>query len=248
MVEVCPALGFMVVINTTPFAPLEPYMDVDAASFNISMDFTSEGFKKLMLSIYIPSTTYNGSPVPFIELKPLILMELAPPGSLPVVRIYAPGTLPTKADTIFGIACFRRSLPVIVEILPVTSDRRTVSYPITTTSSEFSILSFSTTLRNNLPFTSTVLFSIPTNENFNLSLVSASIENSPLAVVIAVVFFPVTAIVTETSGTLFSSVTCPLMIDFCADKGWLNISKITRFKPSVKRSFIWLSHLLITFG
>ena len=59
---------------------------------------------------------------------------------------------------------------------------------------------------------------MPTNENFNLSLGSASIENSPLAVVIAVVFFPATAIVTDTSGTLFSSVTCPLIIDFCANK------------------------------
>jgi len=51
VVNICPVLGLMVVINTTPFAPLEPYIDVEAASFKTSMDFISEGFKKLILSM-----------------------------------------------------------------------------------------------------------------------------------------------------------------------------------------------------
>ena len=56
------------VIKTTPFAALEPYREVAAASFNIEKDSISSGLILFNpVDIGSPSTTNNGSLPPFIE-------------------------------------------------------------------------------------------------------------------------------------------------------------------------------------
>ena len=58
--RVWPSLAFFVVIMMTPLAPRTPKMASEDGSFRISMDSISCGFRKLMLSLNRPSTTYRG--------------------------------------------------------------------------------------------------------------------------------------------------------------------------------------------
>jgi hypothetical protein len=65
-----PFLPLLVVIITTPLAPLEPYIAVADASFNISIDSTSSAGGNVPCGY--PSTTYKGSFEALIEEAPLI--------------------------------------------------------------------------------------------------------------------------------------------------------------------------------
>ena len=55
-----PSTGRLVVTKITPLAPRTPNMASEEGSFNTSIDSMSSGFRKLMLSLNRPSTTYSG--------------------------------------------------------------------------------------------------------------------------------------------------------------------------------------------
>ena len=76
-----PDLPFLVVIKITPFAALDPYSEVEAASFNTFTEAISFGLMEAIFPLKItPSTTYNGELDAFTEEKPLILIEALVPG------------------------------------------------------------------------------------------------------------------------------------------------------------------------
>ena len=75
------SLPFLVVIKITPLPALEPYKEVDAASFNIVIDSISAGLISPMLPLYIvPSTTYKGALDALTEPNPRIRIEEDSPG------------------------------------------------------------------------------------------------------------------------------------------------------------------------
>ena len=60
LTETLPDSPLLVVTMITPFAPLTPKIASDDGSFRTSIDSISDGFTKLILSLKIPSTIYNG--------------------------------------------------------------------------------------------------------------------------------------------------------------------------------------------
>ena len=96
-------LDFFVVINTTPFAALDPYMADAEASFNTLMDSIS--LELITFNIFldpptppesngIPSTTYNGLEFRFNDPVPLILIFEPSPGAPPLEVTVTPETFP----------------------------------------------------------------------------------------------------------------------------------------------------------
>src|SRR5690606_39255398 len=85
---VSPATPGLVLLNTTPFAPLDPYMAVAEASFKTSLLSISVLVRMVGLfpKIGKPSTTSRGSLLPWIELDPLIRTFNPAPGA-PVVGV-----------------------------------------------------------------------------------------------------------------------------------------------------------------
>ena len=84
-----------VVTIMTPFAPREPYNDVDEASFNTEIDATCSCAILFKLPLKgAPSTMISGAAEAFIEPTPLILMVGLVPGTPPVFTTLIPGTLP----------------------------------------------------------------------------------------------------------------------------------------------------------
>ena len=82
---VFPTLPRLVVTKTTPFAALEPYREVEAASLRIEISSISSGLISLISpDIGKPSTTYKGLLPPETDNCPLIRTDIPPPG-LPVV-------------------------------------------------------------------------------------------------------------------------------------------------------------------
>ena len=80
-----PGFPFLVVIKTTPFAALEPYNEVEAASFNTEISSISSGFKALIFPVIgKPSITYRGSLPADTDTCPRIRTDIPCPG-LPVV-------------------------------------------------------------------------------------------------------------------------------------------------------------------
>ena len=72
---------FLVVIKTTPLPALDPYKEVEAASFKIDIDSISDGLIEAISPVKIaPSTTYNGSLSAFNEPKPRIRTLADSPG------------------------------------------------------------------------------------------------------------------------------------------------------------------------
>ncbi len=76
-----PDFPLFVVTTITPFAPCEPYTAVEAASLSIVMVSISEGLMlPALLPTITPSTTHNGSVLPFTVVFPLIIIFPASPG------------------------------------------------------------------------------------------------------------------------------------------------------------------------
>ena len=94
---------FFVVIKITPLAAREPYIAVADASLSTTKEAISLGLIKESglaapaippLSKGTPSTTIKGSFDALIEVPPLILKVLPPPGEPSFEVIFNPATLP----------------------------------------------------------------------------------------------------------------------------------------------------------
>src|SRR5680860_29996 len=83
----------------------------------------------LRLSMGKPSTTYSGWLEAFIELVPLTLIRIPPPGALDAAFISTPDALPCKDWTKVVDGVFSSSDPFTEETDPVRSFFRTVPYP-----------------------------------------------------------------------------------------------------------------------
>src|SRR5678809_180373 len=86
-----------------------------------------------MLSLKIPSTTYNGCTCPRLTV-PLMRISGAAPG-VPLLTTERPATLLCREDTGLVLGLSDTSRPDIFVIDPVRSLLLAVPYPITTTSS-----------------------------------------------------------------------------------------------------------------
>ena len=98
---------------------------------SISILFNTVG---LLPEIGKPSTTYNGSLLPWIELVPRIRTLIAAPGAPVFCNTCTPGALPDNACKTFVAGNALRSLDFTCATAPVRSRFLTVPYPITTTS------------------------------------------------------------------------------------------------------------------
>ena len=86
----------MVVIITTPFAALDPYIAVADASFNTDTEAISPGLRELILPVIIPSITYNGPALLNVPV-PLIVITEPAPGAPPCACTLTPAILPCRA-------------------------------------------------------------------------------------------------------------------------------------------------------
>ena len=121
---------------TTPFAALEPYNAVEAASFRIVKDAISSWLMELRSpSYWIPSTTKSGSELPFSVPTPRITISGLEPG-WPFVEVNCtPVVLPSIAA--IGEVTFRvkSSFAPITLAEPVNASLVVVPYATTITSS-----------------------------------------------------------------------------------------------------------------
>ena len=116
---VSPDLPSFNVTKTTPFAPLDPYIATEEASFNTEIDSI------LLLSISAnklgsvpkatPSTTINGEDDPVIEPGPRSVILGSPPASDVEVLILKPATLPLMASSALATALFSITFPETFE-------------------------------------------------------------------------------------------------------------------------------------
>ena len=107
-----------VVINTTPLAPLVPYIAAEAASLSTDMDSMSEGLRKSTASNHTPSTTYKGSELLGVP-TPLILTDSALPGDPELCVICTPETRPCKACSRRAAGNLSISSAVVTDTAPV---------------------------------------------------------------------------------------------------------------------------------
>ena len=85
----------MVEIIITPFAPLDPYNDVEEASFKIEIEATCSWAILLRFPLNgAPSTIISGDASALIEPIPRILIVGFVPGIPPGLIIFIPGILP----------------------------------------------------------------------------------------------------------------------------------------------------------
>ena len=140
----------------TPLDALDPYIACEDASFNISIDSISDGFRLSILGIIMPSTTNNGALEPWIDLSPRILMTDEAPGSPVPVEICVPEACPLKSSVTFGAGNFANCSDLTVDTAPVRSFFLTVPYPITTISSS-SLLSSTISTVNTVRFFNSIV-------------------------------------------------------------------------------------------
>ena len=100
-IRVLPLCPFLVVIRTTPLAPREPYMAVEAASFKTVTDAISCGFMfESGFSFWAgtPSMTINADALfPVAELTPRTRIPISTPGWPSAAATCKPGMDPSKA-------------------------------------------------------------------------------------------------------------------------------------------------------
>ena len=85
----------LVVMIITPLAPLDPYKEVEEASFKTEIDSTCSWAILFRFPLKgAPSTITRGEESALIEPTPLILMMGLVPGTPPEVIILTPGMLP----------------------------------------------------------------------------------------------------------------------------------------------------------
>src|SRR5688572_12574537 len=124
----CPLL---VVMMITPFAALEPYKPVTAASLRTVTDSTSLG---LTIPPTIPSTTYNGAEAAEMDPEPRMIGVGATLGSPVALDTITPATFPcNKLLTLLDVTSLS-CLPETTETDPDILDSSLEEYPITTTS------------------------------------------------------------------------------------------------------------------
>src|SRR5690606_37874899 len=114
-----------VVIRTTPFAALDPYIAAEEASFKIWISAISLGDKNLMLSTGTPSTTYKGSLLPLKEVVPRIRIDISPPGVPLGCMTDTPAALPCNAWPTLTLGRCSRSSVETEETAVVTSPHLT---------------------------------------------------------------------------------------------------------------------------
>ena len=204
-----PALAFLDEIIITPLAPRTPKIANEEGSFNTSIDSISLGLIKLILSVNIPSTTYNGF-VLYLLTVPLILTSGSAPGC-PEFTTDKPETLPCKDATglVFGLSA--TIFPSTLTIEPVKSRFLAVPYPMTTTS--FNSVSLDscifTAIVSEVALTETA--SKPTMDIFNTSPTLALILKFPSKSVSAVVLESAATIIAPGIPTPLLSDTFPLI-------------------------------------
>src|SRR5690606_6748589 len=125
-----------VVIIITPLAPLEPYIAVDEASFNTSIDAISAGATSEMEGTGNPSTINKGVLSPVMDPPPRTLIDISASGEPSVALICTPGSFPWIASTADATGAATIASALIEETAPVRSFLRAVPYPIATTSSK----------------------------------------------------------------------------------------------------------------
>ena len=107
-------LPFFVSINITPAAPLVPYIAKALASFRTSIDrisFTLIFWRLKSVPAMNPSITKRGSLLPWIELRPLILIVGVASG-LPFGEVISsPAALPWRRPLTLEAGWFARSEP-----------------------------------------------------------------------------------------------------------------------------------------
>ena len=98
-------------------------MAVEEASFNISMDSISLGFKSLILPSIKgkPSTTYRGSLLAVIEPLPRTRIEGEAPGLLSL-NTATPAALPCSDSNAFPTTDEVKASGLICAVAPVKSD------------------------------------------------------------------------------------------------------------------------------
>ena len=86
-------------IKTTPLPALDPYKDVEAASFKIVIDSISDGLIEEISPLKMaPSTTYKGALSAFTEPKPRIVTLAASTGCQIEEVICTPEVFPSNAE------------------------------------------------------------------------------------------------------------------------------------------------------
>ena len=108
-------LPFFVEIKITPFEPRAPYIAVEAASFNTSIEDISSGVISFMLRS-TPSTNTKGSLLWVIEEPPLTFIENPPPGVLFVCTTRTPEIRPFSPSTGEEIDISLNTSPFTLEI------------------------------------------------------------------------------------------------------------------------------------
>ena len=162
--EAVPAL---VVMMTTPLAPLAPYIDVAAASLSTSMLSMSEGFTSDGSTSTTPSITYIGSLPAFMEPIPRILKVDFPPGLPEKETLRTPATFPAR----LCITLNAEALSVRTSLFTEATEEESslliiVPYPTATASSRPMDSIRITTLTMLLPASSTSSVSMPRQEKF----------------------------------------------------------------------------------
>ena len=137
-------LPAFVVTTMTPFAPCEPKMAVDAASFSTVSVSMSEGFSTPGSSPTItPSITHRGEVLPLNVARPRICTAPFEPGWLEPGATYTPEILPFSMFSTLGVVMSASFSCFSVAIAPVRLSFFWTPYPTTTTSSSSCELSSS---------------------------------------------------------------------------------------------------------
>ena len=106
------------VITTTPAEDLEPYIALEAASFNTDMDLISDWFKKETSLVGTPSITYKTSFLPSVP-SPLTRNLIPSPGAPVLAATNTPATCPCSAWATSTTLVFAKSPTSTVLTAPV---------------------------------------------------------------------------------------------------------------------------------
>ena len=116
-----PAFADLVVIITTPLAPLAPYIAVAEASLSTSIDSISEDEISEILSIGNPSTMNRGLLSCVIEPPPRTRICTSASGAPSATVTCTPAIRPARADSVLAIGIDVSALPFTDDTEPVRS-------------------------------------------------------------------------------------------------------------------------------
>ena len=143
MYETCvrPSLACFVVIKITPFAPRDPYIAVEEASFSTSILSILLGSISRSEPYGTPSTNIKGAFDAFKDRFPRMVNEGLAPACPLLTVISIPAIFPCKLSRAFVVGIAVTSSDFILVTDPVKSRFLTLPYPTTTNS--FNVLSSS---------------------------------------------------------------------------------------------------------